>query len=119
VLRLQQANNPLARREPGNITGIGMTETKPLRMVRTRVSGSTLILCGSGSRVFDDQKIAKHLQLKNLYFLKKKIAIYFSLGLHKGRLIYRRSLQPFERERKSRTSKREISLLFLFFWGDS
>jgi hypothetical protein len=44
---------------------------------------------------FDEQKLEKNLQMKFLIiFLIKKIAIYFSLGLHKGRSRYRRSLLP-------------------------
>ncbi len=44
---------------------------------------------------FDDQKLKKKLQLKkkfHIFFIKT--AIYLSLGLHKGRPIYRRSLPP-------------------------
>ncbi len=46
---------------------------------------------------FDNQKLKKKitLQLKNLFiFLGSKIAIYVSLGLHKGRPSYKRNLQP-------------------------
>ncbi len=40
-------------------------------------------------------KIGKKFQLKlNYIFFWSKIAIYLSLGLHKGRPSYRRSLQP-------------------------
>jgi hypothetical protein len=48
---------------------------------------------------FDDQKLETNLQLKILFiFFGSKIAIYFSLGLHKGRPGYR----------TYRTSKDEI-----------
>jgi hypothetical protein len=40
------------------------------------------------------KKWKKFAAEKNLKFLIKKIAIYIYLGLHKGRLSYRRSLQP-------------------------
>jgi hypothetical protein len=42
---------------------------------------------------FDDQKLGK-IQLKKLSFFDKKIAIYLSLGLHKGHPNYRRNRQP-------------------------
>jgi hypothetical protein len=43
---------------------------------------------------FDDQKLKEQIQLKFcLIFFGIKITIYLSLGLHKGRLSYRRSLQ--------------------------
>ncbi len=49
---------------------------------------------GSGSRVWWS-KIEKNLLLEILFlFSRSKIAIYLSLGLHKGRPSYRRSLQP-------------------------
>ncbi len=52
-------------------------------------------------------KIEKNLQLKiNLIFFWVNIAIYLSLGLHKGRPSYRR-------RRTTSTSKHEI---FLFLW---
>jgi hypothetical protein len=41
-------------------------------------------------------------------FLVKKIAIYLSLGLYKGRPSNRRSLQP--SKKKSSTTKNEISM---------
>jgi hypothetical protein len=44
---------------------------------------------------FDDQKFEKIYSWKFLfYFFDKKITIYLSLGLHKGRPSYRRSLHP-------------------------
>jgi hypothetical protein len=44
---------------------------------------------------FDDLKLKKFTAGNfNFYFLDKKIAIYLSLGLHKGRPSYRRKLQP-------------------------
>ncbi len=44
---------------------------------------------------FDDQKLIKIYRWKkiNYYFVLSKIAIYLSLGLHKGRPSYRRSRQ--------------------------
>jgi hypothetical protein len=59
---------------------------------------------GSGSRIPDPDpgsrsrvwwsKIGKNLQLEIWFlFFWSKLAIYLSLGLHKGRLSYRRSLQ--------------------------
>ncbi len=60
---------------------------------------------GCGSRVLMT-KIGK-----NLIFLDQKIAIYLSLGLHKGRPIYRRSLQPPKREPPSLQNMK-----FLFLW---
>ncbi len=41
----------------------------------------------------DDKKFKKKLKLKEKFFLSK-IAIYLSIGLHKGRQSYRRSPQP-------------------------
>jgi hypothetical protein len=40
---------------------------------------------------FDDQKLGKFTAEKNI-FLIKKITFYLSLGLHKGRPSFRRSL---------------------------
>jgi hypothetical protein len=48
---------------------------------------------GSGSRVLMTKNWEKFTVEKNLIFLGSKIAIYLSLGLHKGRPSYRRSLQ--------------------------
>jgi hypothetical protein len=78
VLRLEQANNPLARREPGNTVGMKQNQ---LVSLSTRVSGSALILCGSGSscgsRVLDDQKSLNIYSLKNVYFLIKKLSFTY------------------------------------------
>jgi hypothetical protein len=52
---------------------------------------------------FDDQKFKK-IHLKILFY--QKIAIYLSLGLHKGRPSYKRSLQP--SNKTSSTSQNEI-----------
>jgi hypothetical protein len=50
-------------------------------------------------RDFDDQKLEKMYSSKNFFIIfGLKIAIYLSLGLHKGRTSYRRSLQPSKRE---------------------
>jgi hypothetical protein len=44
---------------------------------------------------FDDQKLKKITAVKLFFiFFKSKIAIYLSLGLHKGLTSYRRSLEP-------------------------
>ncbi len=48
---------------------------------------------------------------KNLIFFWSKIAIYLSVGLHKGRPSYRRSLQP-----QKSTSDMKFLNFFLFFW---
>jgi hypothetical protein len=42
---------------------------------------------------FDDQKFKK-IKLKKYIIFGSKIAVYLSLGLHKGRPSNRRSLQP-------------------------
>jgi hypothetical protein len=56
---------------------------------------------GSGSQIPDPDPGLDDLTLKkiyswkfNFYFLGSKIAVYLSLGRHKGRPSYRRSLQP-------------------------
>jgi hypothetical protein len=43
---------------------------------------------------FDDQKLKKINSWKKITFFGSKTTIYLSLGLHKGRPSYRRSLQP-------------------------
>jgi hypothetical protein len=43
---------------------------------------------------FDDQKFKKNRWKFFISFLKQKIVIYLLLGLHKGCLVYRGSLQP-------------------------
>jgi hypothetical protein len=50
--------------------------------------------CGSGSRSrdFEDQKL-KRIYSWNIFFFDKKLR-FISIGLHKGRPGYRRSLQP-------------------------
>ncbi len=60
-------------------------------------------------------KIVKNLLLKNLIFFWSKIAIYLSLGLHKGRQSYRRSLQPSKENIKHFETL--ISWLFSIFVG--
>ncbi len=57
----------------------------------------------------DDQKSYKIYSWKKVTFFWSKIAINFSLGLHKERSSYRSSLFP--SERTSSTSKREFSSL--------
>jgi hypothetical protein len=44
------------------------------------------------------------------YFFEKKVAIYLSLGLHKGRTIYRRSLQP----QKEQPALQNMKILYFF-----
>ncbi len=66
--------------------------------------GSGLIDSGSGSsilgwiptriRIQGWPKNENNLQLKKIIIFDSKVAIYLSLGLHKGRPSYRRSLQP-------------------------
>ncbi len=63
---------------------------------------------------FDEQKLKKNLQLKKI-FLWSKTTIYLSLGLHKGRPSYRRSLQ-LSKERSSNL-QHEISWFFSTFVG--
>jgi hypothetical protein len=41
---------------------------------------------------FDDQKLKKKSTSEKMFYLISKIAIFLSLGLHKGRPSYRRSL---------------------------
>ncbi len=55
--------------------------------------GSVFIWYGSGSRVFITTNWKKFTAEKNLIFCGAKITIYLSLGLHKGRPSYKRSLQ--------------------------
>jgi hypothetical protein len=44
---------------------------------------------------FDEQKFEKNYNWEKIkYFFLSKIAIYLSLGLHKGHPSYRRRLQP-------------------------
>ncbi len=59
------------------------------------VSGSS-ISKGTGSRVLMTKMWGKNTAEKLIYLflIKKKIAIYLSLGLHKGRPRYRKSVQP-------------------------
>ncbi len=67
--------------------------------------------CGSGFRIQIQgwwSKIEKNYKKFNNYFFWSKIAIYLSLGLHKIRPSYRRSLQP---------SKDKNSILFSIFSG--
>ncbi len=58
---------------------------------------------------FDDQK------LENLNLFRSKTTIYLSLGLHKGRLSYRRSLQP--SKKNIQHLKHGISKKKLYFCG--
>jgi hypothetical protein len=56
---------------------------------------------------FDDQKLEKITAEKNINISLTKIAIYLSLGRHKGLPSYKRNLQP--SNKTSGTSKHEIS----------
>ncbi len=69
----------------------------------TQGCGSAFISSGSGSSIlgwipiriqgFNDQKLKKITAEKKLIFVGSKTTIYLSLGLHKERPSYRRSLQ--------------------------
>ncbi len=70
--------------------------------------------CGSGSRVWWP-KNEKKLQLEiQLSFSWSKIAIYLSLGLHKGRPSYRRSLQP-SKENIQHFKTWKLCIFFYFY----
>ncbi len=60
---------------------------------------------------FDDQNWKKIYSWKTVILFKSKIAIYLSLGLHKGRPSYRRS----RRASKENTAKKFLNF-FLFLW---
>ncbi len=62
---------------------------------------------------FYDQKLKKIIQLK--FFFVSKIAIFLSLGLHKGHPSYRRSLQP--SKRNNQHFKRWNLLTIFYFYG--
>ncbi len=63
-------------------------------------------------------KIGKNLHVKkNLIFFWSKIAIYLSLGLHKRRPSYRRSLQPSKDNIQIQHFKKWEFLIFLYFCG--
>jgi hypothetical protein len=68
-----------------------------LMRIRIRIWIKHFFLCAdpdSGSG-FDDLKLKKIYSWKFLFLVSlSTIAIYLSLGLHKGRPSYRRSLQP-------------------------
>jgi hypothetical protein len=80
---------------------------------------------GSGSRIripdpdpldpgFDDLKLKQKITAKNLIFIFwTKIAIYLSLGLHKGRQNYRRSLQPSKENIQHLKTQKFCFFLFL------
>ncbi len=63
---------------------------------------------GSWSRVWWP-KIEKYLQ----FFFGSKIAIYLSLGLHKGRPSYRKSLQP---SKKEHPALQNMKILYFFYF---
>jgi hypothetical protein len=68
---------------------------------------------GSGSRVWWP-KIEKNYSWKKInFFFGSKTTIYLSLGLHKGRPSYRRSLQP---SKENIQHFKKILYFFLFFW---
>jgi hypothetical protein len=63
---------------------------------------------------FDDQNL-KHVHLRKIFiFFLSKIAIYLSLGLHKGRPSYRRSLHPLERENLALQDLNFLHTLWVF-----
>ncbi len=76
---------------------------------------------GSGFRIPDPNPGFDDLKLKKIYSWKffllfswSKIAIYLSLGLHKGRPSYRRSLQP-SKETFQYFKKWKFCTFFYFF----
>ncbi len=64
---------------------------------------------------FDDQNCKYYTAEKYLPFLIKKIASYFSLGLHVGRSSYRRSLQP-SKANKWHFQTLKFLTFFVFLW---
>jgi hypothetical protein len=81
-------------------------------------SGSSILSesgSGYGSRDFDDQKLKEKKPLKFFLLFCSKTVIYLFLGLHKGRLSYRRSIQPSKREHPA-LQKMKFMNFFLFFW---
>ncbi len=75
----------------------------------TSVADPHWFQCGSRSRVLMTTNLKKFTAEIFFFFLSKN-AIYLSLGLHKGRLSYNRSLYP--TKEKSGTSKLEFSSLW-------
>ncbi len=63
------------------------------------------------------RKIEEKNAAENVFyiFFRSKIVIYLSLGLHKGRLSYRRSLQP-SKENIQNFKKIKIYNFFQFLW---
>jgi hypothetical protein len=61
--------------------------------IRIRIQHFMLIRIRIWNQGFDDQKKVKKKNTAEICFISE-IAIYLSLGLHKGRPSYRRNLQP-------------------------
>ncbi len=79
------------------------SESSTLCWIRIRIQG------------FDDQKLIKNLQMKKcIIIFLSKIAIYLSLGLHKGRPSYRKILQP-SKKNIHHFKKHDISNFFYIF----
>ncbi len=103
---------------------------RSLFLHKVRPALSTHLQCfgygyGSGSSIlgriviqgFDDQKLNKITANKKIQlFFISKIAIYLSLGLHKGRPSYKRSLQP-SRKNIQHLKRWNFLIFFLLFCG--
>jgi hypothetical protein len=68
---------------------------------------------GSGSRVSLTNNRRKKFKAEKIDFFSSKIAIYLSLGLHKGLPSYRRSFKP----SKENIQHMKLLNLFLYFCG--
>ncbi len=66
---------------------------------------------------FDDQNLKKNYSWKKTKFSEPKTTIYLSLGLHKGRPSYRRSLQP-SKENIQHFNKWNFLIFFSTFVGN-
>jgi hypothetical protein len=67
-----------------------------------------------GSRVLMT-KITKQFSFKNIIFVYKKIAAFLFLGLREGLSIYRRSLQPFQREHPALQNMKFLTFFLINF----
>ncbi len=77
--------------------------------------GYAFISSGSGSRVLMTKNLKKLQLEKKLNFFWSKTIIFLSLGLHKERPSYRRSLQL--SKEAIQTSKHELKIFFSTFVG--
>ncbi len=124
------------------LTELGQTEAKRLEALQVRITVSffqcfAFFLCCSGQcfwsvficssilgcipiririQGFYDQKLKTFTGIQKLNIFWSKIAIYLSLGLHKGRPSYRRSLQP-SKEKIQHFKTWNFSLFFFNFRG--